>query len=333
MGVSVGTASARAGALSHGHIEVGHMADGAPIRLPVTIATGKKDGPVLWAQGAIHGEEYGGTATLVQLARELDLGALRGTLVVLPVVNPTAFTQRARVAGIDGVNMNRVFPPVPHGSFSWQLGAALAEPMLAHANAVLDLHSGGLGSEVPEHMIYFEDGSPESAKSCRFAKNLGSEVVWRGRAPDGYAAAAIGEATRAGIPAVLVENGGGQFPIVQQIARYRRYIDNAMKALGMLRGTPEQHPRYTMIGKARFLHARHGGLFQRDCDVGAFLRPGQEIGHILDMHGQVVDRFASMLEVEGFVGGLRGAWFPTHMGEMVCELLEVEGHEDPDPMG
>lgn len=333
MGMTVGTATARPGELAHGHIALGSMADGSAVALPVSIAAGAKDGPVMWLQGAIHGEEYGGAATLVQLMHELDLATLRGTVIALPVVNPTAFNERKRVASLDGVNMNRVFPPVPTGTFSFQVGAAIAEAMLAYADFVLDLHSGGLGSEVPEHMIYLEDGSPTAAKSCRFAKNLGAEVIWRGRQPDGYVAALIGEASRAGIPAVLVENGGGQFPIAEQIGRYRRTIDNAFKAAGMLAGTPEQHARYTMVGKARFLHARHGGLFQRACAVGGLVAPGQAIGHILDLHGQVVDRFASDLEVDGFIGGLRGAWFPTHMGEMVCELLEIEGYEAPEPMG
>jgi uncharacterized protein len=330
MRVQVGSAIAEPGRRSHGYLEIGSMADGSPVRVPVTIAAGRDEGPVVWAQGCIHGDEYGSAAALIELARELDLEQMRGTLIALPAVNPSAFNLRARLSTLDGGNLNRVFPAAANGSFSFQVGAALAEAMKANATHLLDLHSGGPPSEVPVHMIYMEDGSPTAHKSKLFAKSLGAEVVWRGRTPDGYAAALIGEASRAGIPGVLVENGGGQFPTEQQVERYKACLYNGFKALGMLPGRPVLPERYTMVGNARYLHSRRGGLFVRNCEVGAILEPGAAIGGIISLHGGIDEEFTSPFDAPAFIGGLRTSYFPTHVGDMVCEILEVEGYEEAD---
>ena len=73
----------------------------------------------------------------------------------------------------------------------------------------------------------------------------------------------IGEASRAGIPGVLVEMGGGQFPVAEQVRHHLTCFDNAMKALRMIDGRPLRHERYTMIGNAHFVHPGEGGLFRK----------------------------------------------------------------------
>lgn len=330
MDVRVGTAVAQPGHRSHGHLEIGSMADGSAITLPVIIAAGREAGPVLWAQGCIHGDEYGGAAALIEFARALDLERLQGVLVALPVVNPSAFNQRARLSNLDGQNMNRVFPASTAGSHSFQVGAHLAEALKRNADYLLDLHNGGLAMEVPLHMIYMEDGSATAAASKRLAKSLGCDVIWRGRASDGYAGTLIAEASRAGIPGVLVENGGGDCPTGEQIERYKACLENALKALGMVPGRPVQYERYTMIGNARFLHSRQGGLFVRRCRVGAIVAEGEPFGRIIDLHGEGAEEIVSPVAGEAFVAGLRTSYYPTHTGEMIGELLAVEGHESAE---
>jgi len=220
-----------------------------------------------------------------------------------------------------------VFPAAITGSYSFQVGARLAEEVKRSAQYLLDLHNGGLAMEVPLHMIYMEDGSATAAESRRLAKSLGAEVIWRGRAGDGYAGTLIAEASRAGIPGVLVENGGGDCPTGEQIERYEACLENALKAVGMLPGRPLLRERYTMIGNARFLHSRQGGLFERRSTVGAIVAEGEPVGRILDLHGETVEEITSPVAGEAFVAGLRTAYFPTHAGEMVGEVLAIEGYE------
>lgn len=54
-GLRIGTAEARPGALTYGHLDVLDHPNGIPERLPVLIAQGRDDGPTLWLTANIHG--------------------------------------------------------------------------------------------------------------------------------------------------------------------------------------------------------------------------------------------------------------------------------------
>ena len=54
--VTVGTAIVPPGERGHGIIEYGTGAFGEPLGLPITVVNGVEDGPVLWIDGAIHGD-------------------------------------------------------------------------------------------------------------------------------------------------------------------------------------------------------------------------------------------------------------------------------------
>ena len=71
-------------------------------------------------------------------------------------------------------------------------------------------------------------------------------------------------------------------------------------------------------------------LFRRRARPGAFVAPGEAIGRIVNLVGETVEELASPCESEAYVAALRGEWFPTHGGDMVAELLPVEGHECPE---
>ena len=144
MAIVVGTASAKPGTLTRGELRVGCMADGSPIRLPVFIASGVKDGPTVWLEGCIHGEEYGGAASIIEFMRSLDPNVLNGTIIGVPVANPASFNFRSRVSSIDGQNLNRIFPGSLGGSHSFQLAAVIGEHLGKYADFLIDLHSGGI---------------------------------------------------------------------------------------------------------------------------------------------------------------------------------------------
>jgi methylmalonyl-CoA/ethylmalonyl-CoA epimerase len=55
--VTVGTASAAPGTIVRGAIPVTTLAGGTPLEIPVVVINGAKPGPVLWVDGAIHGDE------------------------------------------------------------------------------------------------------------------------------------------------------------------------------------------------------------------------------------------------------------------------------------
>ena len=78
--LTVGTAKARKGRWTTGELVVGHYPD-TPITTPVNILCGRKPGPTLWVQAAIHGAEVGGAMGLLQLFKKIDPAKMSGAIV------------------------------------------------------------------------------------------------------------------------------------------------------------------------------------------------------------------------------------------------------------
>src|SRR4051794_25118765 len=114
-------------------------------RWTVTSLTGVRPGPTVFVNAGIHGAEYPPIETVIELGRTLDAQQLRGTVVLLPVVNLPSFWERSPfVCPIDGKNLNREFPGHPDGSYSEQLAHALMTAFIEQADAHIDLHCGDL---------------------------------------------------------------------------------------------------------------------------------------------------------------------------------------------
>ncbi len=55
--IQIGGAKAETGAAAHGELAIAPLADGTMLSLPVVIVNGRYDGPVLWLNAALHGNE------------------------------------------------------------------------------------------------------------------------------------------------------------------------------------------------------------------------------------------------------------------------------------
>src|SRR5947209_4949699 len=103
---------------------------------PVTTVTGSAPGPVIFINAGIHGGEYPAVETVIRLSKSLNAAELRGTVVLMPIVNMPGFLKRSMfVCPEDNLNPNRVFPGDPEGSYSEQLVYALTTEFIAHADA------------------------------------------------------------------------------------------------------------------------------------------------------------------------------------------------------
>jgi uncharacterized protein len=325
MTVEIGTAVGRPGEVTKGQLRVGSLADGSPIQLPVFIATGRKDGPTVWIEGCIHGEEYGGAVSIIQLMKTIDVGALRGTVIGIPCANPPSYNFRSRVSQIDGQNLNRIFPGSMAGSYSFQLAAVIGEHLGRYANFLLDLHSGGIGAEVPFYVIYKDDGSETAAKSKQLAKNVGCDTIWRVKEVAGMGGTVTAEASRRGIPSLTIEVGGGTF-LPQHLENYLIAINGFLRGTGVLPGEAPKQKRYTIISDGAFIHNKEGGLFIQDCRVGDILPKGGPIGRVMNLQGEITEEIRSPYD-QAYIAALRCNYYPTHAGEIAAEAIPVEGHE------
>ncbi len=98
---------------------------------------------------AVHGDEYEGVRTLLELSRELDPARMSGDAIFVPVINPPAFWNGTRTSPLDGQNLARVFPGRPDGTPSESIAYWIDQAVFPHADLFIDLHSAGI--ESPSH--------------------------------------------------------------------------------------------------------------------------------------------------------------------------------------
>ncbi|SEL60977.1 Succinylglutamate desuccinylase / Aspartoacylase family protein [Roseateles sp. YR242] len=112
-----------------------------PTHLRVHQFAGLKPGPRLLVSAAVHGNEVAGVGAIQRVMRLLDDGSLqllKGTLTMIPIVNPLAHRLQRR-EGDRNLNRNLRPTPIPQ-DFEDRIANQLC-PWLAASDVLLDLHS------------------------------------------------------------------------------------------------------------------------------------------------------------------------------------------------
>lgn len=317
----IGNVNIESGKKSKGYIQFGTDTDGRPFKIPLLVVAGKKEGPVIWVHGCIHGEEYGGAASIIRLYQELDVNELQGTFVGVPVVNLPSFKDRNRISPLDGANLNRVFPGDRDGTYSQQLADYILSVMQKYADYVIDLHSGGIGAQVPFYMIVKDDGTKTYDKSLWLAERMGSDVIWRSTCEAVVDGTVTGQLVDRGVPTVTVECGGGNVTEEHE-AHFKSSVLDAMKALGMIQGDPPVREKYTMISNAEFFFAGEGGLFIPACNVGDFINKGDLIGSIMNLYGETTEELTCSAD-NAYIAAIGHRYWPTEPGQLIAEAIPV----------
>jgi predicted deacylase len=229
---------------------VGQRTGGGPIEIPLIVLNGADDGPVLWINGAIHGDEPEGPMAIFTLLSQLDPGKMRGAVVALPVVNVGAFEHSQRGNPMDNFtyDLNRIYPGRPDGHLTERIAHAHHTVMIEHADMEVSIHSGGAHSYLAYAQFY--NPTPEGLE---LAKAMGPEwdLLLKSFSDRGSPMAAM---KHKGKPAITVELGGlcDTFP-----ARFRdngnalaRSLLNIMRHYKMVEGTP-QYARRWMVGQQK----------------------------------------------------------------------------------
>ena len=144
------------------HIHV----EGTELHVPHVLLCGRQPGPTVLITAGIHNAEYVGIQAAIELSNELDVDALHGSVIIVPLANRSGFENRtmSRVFE-DGKNLNRVFPGDREGSEADRLAHMLFEVFIKNADAYIDLHSGD-GFETLVPFCYYLGDTPaeETAK-------------------------------------------------------------------------------------------------------------------------------------------------------------------------
>ncbi|WP_188988889.1 succinylglutamate desuccinylase/aspartoacylase family protein [Paenibacillus nasutitermitis] len=272
--------------------------EGDEVWIPAFEIAGDEDGPNLLILAGIHGDEYEGIETILRLFSELLPEDIRGNLLMIPCANPYAYEGGTRLSPDDGVNLARVFPGQQSGTVTEKLAYELHHRMIAKADFLLDLHSGGTHYAVASLVGYYqEEGSAFSQRCREAAEAFGAKLMW---AHDEISPGrSVSSAQALGIPWLYTEAYGGR-RVRQEDARLFyggtiRLINHLEMLVDPLKWPIDQQEmeRKTIYSDGNFDHsatAEEDGFFIPAIPLESEVRQGDLIGTIYALDGSELQR-------------------------------------------
>ena len=331
-GLVIGTAAARPGALTYGHLDVLEHPNGIPERLPIIIAQGHEDGPTLWLTANIHGAEYAGIPSIHRTMRD-DLPArLRGTVVAMPSLNPAGLRTASRTAYYDRTDPNRTFPirkakpadselAEPPTVYE-QIASMIWSHIKPSADILLDLHNASILSVpfiIRDRVLYDGEGDKPRAEALaarldELAHAFGLSLV-NETTPEQYikrqlhrsvAGAAVNEA---GIPALTLELGMGISVDWAAVDAAAQGIENTLVWAGMVDGEIRTPAGIQIVDTGYAtreddaLRAPATGIVEPLVAAGARFAKGDALARMVDLWGRPIANGTAYAPADGWLVG------------------------------
>jgi predicted deacylase len=150
MPTEIGSARADANETARGHLDVTGLPTGTPERLPVVVTEGATNGSTVWITASVYGDEATGLTVAHDVVDAFDPGAVRGTVVCLPVLDPAGVHRNERTSYYHDEDPNRGFPNPELDHHRPPTAQELVDERVyecfADADCPLDLHTATTGS-------------------------------------------------------------------------------------------------------------------------------------------------------------------------------------------
>jgi predicted deacylase len=260
----------------------------AKYRWPYLAVGGREAGPTFLITAGIHAAEYTGIEAAVRLGRTLDPQAIRGTVVVIPLLNRPGFYERSIYTNPeDGDNLNRLFPGNASGSWGERFAHHLLTEIVTRCDYAIDLHAGDLIEDLVPFVIYRETGDPKRDEAIRGMANAYGARWAVKTAPTGerpgtlFAVAAL-----SGVAAMLAESGGRGLLIEDDVQRHVRGVTNILRTVGVLAGVPEPVRPPRAVESFEWLRSPAEGIFHCRVAVDQMVKKGDVVGDLTDLVGE-----------------------------------------------
>ena len=290
----IGNIDVISGQVQQGYILTGYTADNAEVKVPLLVASGKKEGPTFWINAGVHGEEVSGIFAIHKLFEIIDVENLRGTIVATPVCNPLAVRAIQKVTREDHMDMDMHFPGNPDGWLTEQMAYHFFKEVREHADFLVDLHAlGGVDAapytihkslaNVPNHI---NQQSRALAKNMGFVLNCFVDLTTAtGELPGNTNGALDIQSVLNGIPAIMAEMGAGNRILWDIVEITIDGLLNNLRYFGMIDGDVFQAKEQILFPKRCFPCSKRGGLALPKAIVGEQVKQGETIVEIVDFYG------------------------------------------------
>jgi predicted deacylase len=317
-------------ALEHDSIWGDHL-------LPLTVFVGPKarEGKGLVAFGSNHGNEYEGPMVIKHLLREIKIDDVLGRVILIPVLNPSAFLAGTRESTPDDrVNLNRAFvegagkTPSLSG-ITHRIAAFVRESIWPRVHIVLDLHSGGDVARFSLCANYHPlDDFEQSKKIEETARWFGtpSLMVYQNQTPGLLPS----EAERLGKITVGTELGWGRAVNPEGVRYGKHGVKAALINHGLMKGSIEPiayhragtQRKLEMVDRDCFTVAPFAGHYEPLVECGTAVKKGETVGLLHDFDHVDMEPWVAVAGVDGVV--LAQAWVaPVPRGQHIVVVGKV----------
>ena len=278
-------------------LPIGSLTGYQPVTMQIHVRCGRLPGPTLLLTAGLHGDELIGIEILRRLLQAKNLRALRGNLVIVPVMCMPAFLARSRYLP-DRRDLNRLFPGSSEGSLGSRLAHAFVKEIVPRCTHSIDFHGGAVGRpNLPQIRI-----SPGDSVAADLARAFAPPVVIE----TGLREGSLRHHLRSvGIPALLFE-GGEAFRLPPDAVRCGLAgVYGVLQRLEMLpqaKTSAKTRPKTVFARSTTWVRAPQGGLVIPETELGKTVAPGSRLGVIADPFGRYETSIHS--EVEGMVIGI-----------------------------
>lgn len=309
---AIGTNRVRAGAKQEIGLPIAKLVTGAEVTLPVLVLHGRDDGPVVWVDAAIHGDEVGGVDIIRRVLQTIDPKMLRGTLIAVPIVNVHGFMAGDRYLP-DRRDLNRSFPGTARGSLAARIAHLMMTEIVAPCEVGIDLHTGSdHRTNLPQIRADLDDPRTRS-----LAETFGAPVMIHARTRDGSLRHAASES---GATVLLYEGGEAlrfdDWAIDAGVAG----VSRVLASLDMIDGDAAPDRQSVESRRTGWVRAGVSGIVRIECALGATVQSGDRLGVISNSFGR---RLATIKATrDGIVIGRLEAPL-VNRGDAVVHIAEV----------
>ena len=261
-----------------------------PWELPAFVIRGSEPGPTLVVTGGVHAAEYCSIEAAIRLGHSTEAKGLRGTLIVVPLVNVPGFYERSLyINPRDGRNINRSFPGRTDGSPSERVTQFLTTELIDGADAFLDLHGGDSCESLVPFTIYRETGNATvDATSRALAETYDLDYVLATPA-DAVPGASYAAAAALGVPAIITEVGQQGIYEEESVLRHLRGLRNVLVHMKMIPGQEVRLVTAQSLKRFVWIFTSMSATYHPRVRVGEEVQEGQIVAELRDVFGDTLE--------------------------------------------
>lgn len=309
--ITIGGHEVKAGTRASIHLPLPEFYTYAPTTMPIHVVHGRTAGPCLLVTSAVHGDEINGIEIIRRLLGHKSLNRIKGTVILIPVVNVFGFVARSRYLP-DRRDLNRSFPGTPRGSMAGRLANVIMSELIPICTHIIDLHTGAIDRENLPQIRATLNGND---KLEAMAKAFNAPVVLDAGLREGTFRAA---AHALGIPTLVYEAGEAlRFDEVSIRAGVAGIL-NILSHLEMTRKRVRRKEHQPFIAKrSQWVRAPQSGIARSLVALGERVSAGDDLAYISDPVGEHEEVVKST--VSGIVIG-RSRLPLVHEGEAIFHI-------------